>query len=669
MEFNNRFKYRSRLAVFMGQLYIIRSASSVTLAILLSSFLFNSCQKDYVDVGLDFRPEVRLTVPLLNQDLSLSDFGLDTIAYQTIQAISIPLSTSSGIKVPFNVFNRSMPNRFQVSANAIGEVWGAVNKDHLVSVDTMANAIQNSSLSLAFTQAIAAGSTPPTISQTVFKPKQIKLGQTGQSYASNTPLDAHLSLENFQNATLECRFQIVTPTDSLVSTVFTLPAGSTQNTVLQLPAMGDFPIELTLRSFSYTPLGPLDASTPLFKLGIDLHQEFTEFDATLDSAVWDHSTVELYYLDSLSIMAPRSEIQLKPNTSFFFNLSSNLGTPLRRTIRNNGQLLADLAAIPGQSSQYSVGGKTIFGNRDTFEFQSTYYSLNSSIPTSIATRQITTTDVHAFAKPTYSRVDLNFNLPLTARQSTASSLSVPFIDTAEFFDPILSVGIESDSPYEIEFQLAGENYPNGTFQTDSLSKTLVLNSNGSYQEIFTFDSSNSQLSSLSAIPMDSLALVPKIKLVSNGDQYAISDNSHITLRPEVILPIQGKLSGFVFADTIRLNLDTTVIHYALTDTIRLDFASRNPATLGIRLRIQLLDSTNSVIDDQALILIEPSPYSANLSNGLTYVESTSSFFIRKAAIKKAKGLVYILEIGGDPDDRIRLPASGDIRLEANLVLP
>ena len=653
----------------MRQLYINRSACSAVLGILLSSFLFNSCQKDYVDVGVDFRPNVKLTVPLLNQDLNLSDFGLDTIAYETIQAISIPLSASSGIKVPFNVFNRSMPNAFQVSSNALIEVWGEVNRVHLVSVDSMVSSIQNSSLSQAFNQAIAAASTPPSISQTVFKPEQIKLGQIGQSYASNTPLNAHLSLENLQNATLECRFQVVTPTDSVVSSIVTLPAGSAQSTVLQLPASGDFPIKVSLRSFNYTPLGPLDPSTPLFELGLNIHQGFTEFDATLDSAVWTNSTVQLFYLDSLSVIAPRSEIQLKPNTSFFFNLSSNLGTPLRRTIRNNGQVLADLSAIPGQSSQYSVGGKTIFGNRDTFEFQSTYYSLNSSIPTSIATRQITTTDVHAFAKPTYSRVDLNFNLPLTARQSTSSSLSVPFIDTAEFFDPILSVDIESDSPYEVEFQINGENYPNGTFQTDSLSKTLVLNSNGAYHEFFTFDSSNSQLSSLSAIPMDSLALVPKIKLVSNGDQYTVSDNSHITLRPELLLPIQGKLSGFVFADTIGLNLDTTLIHYALTDTIRLDFASRNPATLGIRLRIQLLDATNTVIDDQALPLIEPSPYSANLSNGLSYVESKSSFYIRKAAIKKAKGLVYILEIGGDSDNRIRLPAFGEIRLEANLVLP
>ena len=75
------------------------------------------------------------------------------------------------------------------------------------------------------------------------------------------------------------------------------------------------------------------------------------------------------------------------------------------------------------------------------------------------------------------------------------------------------------------------------------------------------------------------------------------------------------------------------------------------------------------IDDQSLILIEPSPFSANLTNGLTFVESKSSFFIRKAVIKKAKQLVYILEIGGDSDDKIRLPASGAIRLEANLVLP
>jgi hypothetical protein len=87
------------------------------------------------------------------------------------------------------------------------------------------------------------------------------------------------------------------------------------------------------------------------------------------------------------------------------------------------------------------------------------------------------------------------------------------------------------------------------------------------------------------------------------------------------------------------------------------------------LRVQLLDSTGFIIDDQSLVVIEPSPYTASLANGLTYAESKSSFNIRKANIKKARQLVYILEIGGDDDNRIRLPASGAIRLEANLVIP
>ncbi|MDA8788178.1 hypothetical protein N9N00_04880 [Schleiferiaceae bacterium] len=653
----------------MRQLYIIRSVYRVTIGILLCSFLFNSCQKDYVDVGLDFRPSVRLTVPLLNQDLNLRDFGLDTIAYETIQAISIPLSSTTGIKIPFNLFNRSMSNRFQVSSNVINNPWGSIRRSHLVTSDSLGSFIQNSSLALAFNQAVQAGSTPPSITQAILKRNQISIGQPGQSYTSSTTVDAKLKLENIQNALIECQFQIVTPTDSIVSSVVTIPSGGTQNFVVQLSASGDLPMKLSLVSFSYTPLGPLDPGTPLFNLELGLEQPFTQFEAELDSAVWENSIIQLLYLDSLSIMAPRSEIRLSSNSSFLFNFSSNLGTPLRRTIINNGQVLADLAAVPGQTSQYMVGGKTLFGSRDTFEFQSIYYSLNTAIPSSVGTRQITTTDVHAFAKPSYSLVDLNFNLPLTARQSTASSLSVPLIDTAEFFDPILNVGIDSDAPYEVEFQLFGENYPNGVFQTDSLKKKLDMQSNGLFKESFTFDSSNSQLSALSSIPMDSLALAPKIKLISNGDLYAVTENSHITLTPELILPIQGKLSGFVFSDTLNLNLDTTLIHYALTDTIRLDFASRNPATLGIRLRIKLLDSLSNSIDDQSLILIEPSPFSANLTNGLTFVESKSSFFIRKAVIKKAKQLVYILEIGGDSDDKIRLPASGAIRLEANLVLP
>ena len=653
----------------MRQLYIILRAYRLTLAFLLSTFLFNSCQKDYVDIGIDFRPDVHLTIPLLNEDIDLSDFGLDTIAYESIQAIAVPLSTGSGIKVPMDLFNRAMPNRFQVSSKVIDEVWGSVQKVHRVEVDTLVSAIQNSSLALAFSQAISAGITPPSISQGIFKPKQISIGQASDAYESTIPLDANITLVNFQNASLQCRFQIVTSSDSVMSQVITVPAGGSQNTSIQLSAMGNLPIDLSLTSFDYTPLGPLDPATPLFDLQLGLQQEFTKFDAELDSAVWDKSLMQLYYLDSLSLIAPRSEIKLNPNTNFLFNFSSNIGKPMRRAILNNGQILADLAAMPGQSSQYAVGNKTLFGHRDTFEFESIYYSLNSSIPTSLGTRQVTTTDVHAFGKPAYSRVNLNFNLPLTARQSIASGLSVPFIDTAEFYDPILSVMLESDSDYEVEFQLSGENFPHGTFQTDSLLKKLSLNSNGLYHGFFTFDSSNSHLSAMSAIPMDSLALAPKIKLVSNGDLYAITENSHITLSPELILPIQGKLSGFIFSDTLNLNLDTTIVHYALTDTIRLDFASSNPATLGIRLRVQLLDSTGFIIDDQSLVVIEPSPYTASLANGLTYAESKSSFNIRKANIKKARQLVYILEIGGDDDNRIRLPASGAIRLEANLVIP
>lgn len=622
-----------------------------------------------MDVGLDFRPDFSLTIPLINKNIDLSDFGLDTVAYETVHAIKIPLNANMGIQIPLNILNRPMPNKVLINSNIINSAMGTLTREKIITVDTMVTAIQNSSLAAAFNQAIIAGNTPPIISQAIFQAKGITIGQLGGSYSSTLPLEFTLTIENFQNANINCRFQVANSTESELSQIISIAPGATHSTTVQLSQVGDFPIDITVIDLSYMPLGALSASSPLFKTKVSLRQDFIQFDSQLDTAIWENSNLQFLYLDSLSSLAPRSEINFRPNTNFFFNFSSNMGIPMRRKIINNGNLLVDIPTFAGQTSQYSVGGQSVFGNRDTFNFQSVYYSNNSAIPNSTTTRQITTTDVHAFANPIFSRIELKNNLPLTTKSSSSSNLTVPFIDTAEFYNPILSVGIESDVPLEIEFQLSGENFPNGLFQTDSVQKALKLQTINSYREIFTFDSSNSHLNSLSSLPMDSVLFVPKIELVSNGNLFSISETSNLRLSPELILPLQGKLRGVIFYDTLVLELDTTLIHYSLQDTIRLDFGTSNPATLGVTLRIQLYDSLNNLVNNQSSLLIKPSPYETSILNGLAYVESKSSFYIQKTEIKQAKKLVYSLEIGGDADGMIRLPAAGIIRLEASLVLP
>jgi hypothetical protein len=625
-----------------------------------------SCQKEYINLGA--KPKVSLTVPLLNQDVHLSNFGMDTIAYGTNLAFSLPLGSGNGTRIPLGVLNRSLTSTFQSSSNVINTVWGSLNQERELSLDTLISLIQNPSLAATFNQAILSGLTPPIISQALLRPKELTIGESGGGYSSPLPLELTVTLENFQNANIQLRFQAVTTTDSVVSSQINIPAGATQSTTIQLPSGGDLPILISIINITISPLGTLYSSNALYKMSIDINQDFTQFDSKMDSAVWLNSYINFPYLDSLSFIAPRFEIHLNNSSNFFFNTSTNLGTSMRRRISNLGQTFVDMPVAQGQTNQYSVGGSTLFGNRDTFEFQSVYYSLNSSIPNLISSRFISTTDVHAFNNPIYSKLSLNSNIPLFLRQQISSSLSLPYIDSAEFYDAIINVRIEGDEPYELEFQLNGINYPHGNFLTDSIQKTLVYQNLESHKEFFTFDSSNSHLNSLTILPFDSIVIAPKLKILGSSKTYTITEESQLLLYPELIVPMQGTFRRIVYSDTIILDLDTTILNFALRDTLRINFASSNPATLGFSMKIQLIDSLSNVIEDQSDVLIDPSPYSETLINGLNYVTTNSSYFILKEKIKRSKQLVYILTIGGDSDNRIRLPASGVIRLEANLVI-
>ena len=633
--------------------------------ILLGLALLLSCQKEYLDLNL--KPKVSLTVPLLNQDVHLNNFGMDTIAYATNIAISLPLGPIDGIRIPISALNRSLPSTFQFNSNIINTVWGSLYDNSELSLDTLISLIENPSLASTFNQAILTGSTPPILSQDFLRPKEFTIGQTG-GYTSTLPLAIDLTLENLQKVNFEFQYQAVTNTDTVISSQIYIPAGTTQTSTILLPSSGNLPIEISIINLTISPLGPLSSSKSLYKISVNFHNEFTQYDSKLDTAVWQNSILKFPYLDNFSLIAPRTEINLENSTNFFFNTSSNLGTLMRRQILNSGQKLVDMPVFTGQTNQYSLGGQTIFGHRDTFEFQSIYYSLNSSIPNSISTRFISTTDVHAFTNPIYSKLSFNSSLPLYSSQKITSSLSLPFIDSAEFFDAIINVEIEGDEPYDLEFQLNGVNYPHGSFLTDSIQKTLLYQNSESYDAIFTYDSSNSHLNSLTIVPVDSILLGSKLKILGSTKTYTISEASELLLQPELIIPMHGRFRKIIYSDTINLNLDTTILNFALRDTLRIDFASSNPATLMMNMRILLIDSNNNIIEDQSAALINPSPYSASLINGLNYATTKSSYFILKEKIKKSKQLVYILTIGGDSDNRIRLPASGVIRLEASLVV-
>ena len=277
--------------------------------------------------------------------------------------------------------------------------------------------------------------------------------------------------------------------------------------------------------------------------------------------------------------------------------------------------------------------------------------------------------VQAFTQPKRSTIELNANIPFTLNQTLNTPLSIPFIDSASFFDPILSVDVSSDSPYEIELSFAGLNFPSGLFTTDSLRNKLSSNTLSDFSSLFYFDSSNSALSNLTVIPMDSLRFSPKIKLIKNNDSHEIKESSFIKLKPHLTIPINGIFGGFVFSDTLQLGLDTTILHYGIADTIVLEFASRNPATLGINLHVYFLDTSGQSIDHQSITIIDPAPFNTNLNNGLVYVEKKSNFLVQKNILKKTERLAYLLEITGDINGNVRIPAEGLLRLEANIVIP
>ena len=653
----------------MRQLYIKLSGYHSTLWAVLGIFILNSCQKDYVDVGLDFRPDLSITIPLLNQDIKLSEFGLDTIAYETITAITIPLGEANGILIPFNRFNRSMTDRFQVSAKAINTVYGSMREKSVFGSDSLLAYIQNTSLAAAYNQSFSIGTTPPALFQGVLKRNQILLGHTIGTFSSVDSLSLRATIENIQNANLNTRVKFVFGADSVTSAVIAIQAEGSSSVEIRIPANGDLPIKASLIDFQYIPLGPLDVNTPLLSFDLMMGQKFLQFDAMLDTVIWTADTIDMFYLDSLSLIAPRSSIEFKPNTNFFFNYSTNIGVPLKRKLTNAGVVIADIATTPGQTTQYPVGNKVIYGVRDTFSFESVYYSTNSSIPANLNTRQITTTDVQAFTQPKRSTIELNANIPFTLNQTLNTPLSIPFIDSASFFDPILSVDVSSDSPYEIELSFAGLNFPSGLFTTDSLRNKLSSNTLSDFSSLFYFDSSNSALSNLTVIPMDSLRFSPKIKLIKNNDSHEIKESSFIKLKPHLTIPINGIFGGFVFSDTLQLGLDTTILHYGIADTIVLEFASRNPATLGINLHVYFLDTSGQSIDHQSITIIDPAPFNTNLNNGLVYVEKKSNFLVQKNILKKTERLAYLLEITGDINGNVRIPAEGLLRLEANIVIP
>jgi hypothetical protein len=237
-----------------------------------------------------------------------------------------------------------------------------------------------------------------------------------------------------------------------------------------------------------------------------------------------------------------------------------------------------------------------------------------------------------------------------------------------FFDPILDINVSSDLPLELQLSLNGTNFPHGKFYTDTVFQKLAVYNNAYFRHSFSFDSSNSFLSALCTIPNDSINLNNSITLIGNGNNYIIKDASNIELTSNLLLPLNGQFNGFTFKDSVNVNFDSTLIHYALSDTLRFDFASINNSTMGATLRIQLKNSSGTILDDQSVKMFEPVSYDMNTSSNPTTNNNYSSFSLLKDKILNSKYLIYTIEVNGDDENRFFIP-TGDIHLEASLVIP
>lgn len=653
----------------MKQLYTRSSTLKITLIILSTAGLNFACKKDFIDLGFGTTPTVRITVPLINHVVDFSRFNVDTSAYGNIRAISIPIISTPALTIPINnLLNRNLQNNVQTSIEVLSAARGKVSKRHTTTVDTLLANIQNSTLSTLFSQAVIAGTIPPNISQSKFKNYLISIGSSGDLFQSTNPLNARIELTNYQNAIIECVFKVKTANDSSFSPLTIIPQGGSHSLTLSLGTEDQLPLTLSLASFSYTPLGIINPNSTLFDVKILMDEDFIQFESLLDTVFWTNNLTNFDYSDSLSHLSARSEINFNNNTNFLFSTNSNLPVPLRRIIRNNTFILADLPAPSGQTSQYSLANKTIFGTNDTFAYESTYYTLNSNIPGPLSSYFISTTDVHSFPKPKSSKVILKNNINLKVPKFKLSNITIPFIDSALFFDPILDISVSSDLPLELQLSLNGTNYPHGPFYTDSISQKLSIYNNAYFHHTFTFDSSNSVLSPLCTIPTDSISINNSITLIGNGNNYIVKENSNIELMSNILLPLNGRFNGFKHKDSVNVNFDSTLIYNALSDTLRIDFASINNSTMGVSLRLQLKNIDGVVLDDQSVIMFEPISYDLNTSSSPTPNNNYSSFSLLKNKILNSKYLVYTIEVNGDDENRFFIP-KGDIYLEAVLVIP
>lgn len=653
----------------MKQLYTRSSTLKITLIILSTAGLNFACKKDFIDLGFGTTPTVRITVPLINHVVDFSRFNVDTSAYGNIRAISIPIISTPALTIPINnLLNRNLQNNVQTSIKVLSAARGKVSKRHTTTVDTLLANIQNSTLSTLFSQAVIAGTIPPNISQSKFKNYLISIGSSGDLFQSTNPLNARIELTNYQNAIIECVFKVKTANDSSFSPLTIIPQGGSHSLTLSLGTEDQLPLTLSLASFSYTPLGIINPNSTLFDVKILMDEDFIQFESLLDTVFWTNNLTNFDYSDSLSHLSARSEINFNNNTNFLFSTNSNLPVPLRRIIRNNTFILADLPAPSGQTSQYSLANKTIFGANDTFAYESTYYTLNSNIPGPLSSYFISTTDVHSFPIPKSSKVILKNNINLKVPKFKLSNITIPFIDSALFFDPLLDISVSSNLPLELQLSLNGTNYPHGPFYTDSISQKLSIYNNAYFQHTFTFDSSNSVLRPLCTIPTDSISIYNSITLIGNGNIYIVKENSNIELMSNILLPLNGRFNGLKHKDSVNVNFDSTLIYNALSDTLRIDFASINNSTMGVSLRLQLKNIDGVVLDDQSVKIFEPVSYDMNTSSNPTTNNNYSSFSLLKNKILNSKYLVYTIEVNGDDENRFFIP-KGDIYLEAVLVIP
>ena len=649
----------------MEQVYI-RIKRILPRAALLLGFLSLGCQKDWGSIS-DFQPNLSVTFPLLNQNLPISSFGADTVAYGAVSAISLDLGPGA-ISVPLDRLNRAMGNRPGIYSGVLTNANGIINRTENLSVNSLLSNIQNQTLAVAFQQAIAQNSTPPPIVQNILKPNQITIGSIGGVGNASNALDVSVVVKNFQSAELSFKVRLRTPTDSMYSAQYNLNSGQVQNLTLTLSPAFSLPIVLELVDFTYTPLSTLNTNLDLLSIHYTIDEDFTSFSGMLDTVVWKSIELPMAYLDTLSLVAPRSEITFKSNTNFFYTLATNLTAPIFRRTLNEGNLLFEGAVNSGTTNQFPMGNKIVYGVQDTFRFENIFYSINESIPSNLTTKHLSLTEIHTFPKPIMSKVELKENIFSSWNQTMSSSFDLPFVDSARIFYPILQTDVSGDNAYDVSLRFFGTTFPTGPFQTDTIRQKLIAVS-GNFHQSFVFDSTNSQLSNLITIPADSLQLGFEFGLNKSISTLTVDSQSKLKLNSKLIIPIDGKISALSFSDTVDVNIDSTLVSLTLADTILIRFGSSNPATLSMGLTLTMLDENWDTIRIIDLPLITASPYVTNISNGVIYVDVMNDIPVVKEEIVQMKQLLYHIHIGGDDQGMIRIPSDADIRVESSIVIP